>query len=72
MALKKREQKFISFADNGAEFERIQNEISGEWCVISLVAHNGRYVGIMEKTQKFADGGMQKVYIPPRKKIRIK
>ena len=63
------EQKLISFIDNPAELEKVQEDMKNGWNIISLVKNGSYYVGIMElnhnQTKK------DTLYIPPRKKIKI-
>jgi hypothetical protein len=74
MSRTKNEQKFVSFSEKGVEFEGAQSDIRGGWSVVSLMSYNGRYVGIMEKSTNPTSNpdGSQMIYIPPRKKIKIR
>lgn len=68
MTRQKPQQRLISFVDNPQEMDRIRNELNDGWFFISLVANNGYYVGILEKTDA---KNPDKIYIPPRKKVKL-
>jgi hypothetical protein len=67
------EQKLVSFTDSKADLERISNDMSNGWTIISLVRNGNYYVGIMENTMDSNVRSIetQSVFIPPRKKIKI-
>ena len=68
MARQKPQQRLISFVDNPQEMDRIRSELNEGWFFISLVANNGYYVGILEKTNS---KNPESIYIPPRKKVKL-
>jgi len=66
------EQKLISFMNNEAELSRISQDLKSGWSIVSLMNNNNYYVGIMEKIDDHGSKpSKQKVFIPPRKKIKI-
>lgn len=65
------EQKLISFMNNDAELNRVNEDLKNGWSIVSLMNSNNYYVGIMEKTDYYGNTPKQKVFIPPRKKIKI-
>ncbi len=70
MTTNKRDQKLVSFTYKDEELKMIQEDINSGWSVVSLVEYGGRFVGIMEKSDSTMNDTL--VYIPPRKKIRLK
>jgi len=70
MTKNKLQQKLVSFTDNGSELDNIKNDMQNGWSIISLVKNGSYYVGIMELSSALIPG-MESIYIPPRKKIKI-
>lgn len=66
-------QKLISFADNKIDFDRIKQDMEDGWAIISLLQNGGYYIGVMEKMPDYSSmpNNDIKVFIPPRKKIKI-
>jgi len=72
MSRKRAMQKLISFSDNNkTEMESIKQDMKDGWAIVSLVQNGNYYVGVMEKNEKPSDLAEDKVYIPPRKKIKL-
>ena len=71
MKHKKPEQKLISFMDNPDDLDKISSDMDKGWSIVSLVRNHNYYVGIMEKTNYFGQDKNRRLYIPPRKKIKI-
>jgi hypothetical protein len=66
-------QKLISFTDNKIDFDRIKQDMEDGWAIISLLQNGGYYIGVMEKMPDYSSmpNNDIKVFIPPRKKIKI-
>ena len=68
---KKPEQKLISFTDSAEDLAKVTEDMKNGWSIVSLVRNHNYYVGIMEKTKFSSDDKNAKLFIPPRKKIKI-
>lgn len=66
----KTQQKLVSFTENSSELDKIMEDMSNGWTIISLVKNGSYYIGIMELNDNF-DAKKETLYIPPRKKIKI-
>ena len=73
MTKSKAAQKLISFSDNRIDFDRIKQDMKEGWAIISLLQNGNYYIGVMEKMPDYTSVTEEekKVYIPPRKKIKI-
>lgn len=72
MSRKRAMQKLISFSDaNKTEMENIKQDMKDGWAIVSLVQNGNYYVGVMEKNEKPSESSEDKIYIPPRKKIKL-
>ncbi len=65
------EQKVLSFDQRPVSMEKVQKEMADGWGVINLIYHQNNYVAILEKLDTIKDD-KDALYIPARKKIRIK
>lgn len=70
---KKPPQKLVSFSDNKADLEKIKQDMDEGWSIISLMQNGNYYIGVMEKVASITDFPPEeaKIYLPPRKKIKI-
>ncbi len=66
----KAEQKLVSFSDTPKDLEKISDDMSNGWSIISLMRNSNYYVGIMELNSG-ANTSEDSLFIPPRKRIKI-
>lgn len=69
MKNRKLPQKLISFTDADQEFRMVEEEVANGWNIVSMATNAGNYVCLLEKQDPANDST---IYIPPRKKIKIK
>lgn len=63
-------QKLVSFTENSSELEEVKHDLSNGWAFTSLVNNGAYFVGVLEELSDMASKE-EKIYIPPRKKIKI-
>lgn len=66
-------QKLVSFSDTKSDLDKIRQDMSDGWAIISLMQNGNYYIGVMEKMHNNDNipNNQQTIYIPPRKKIKI-
>lgn len=66
-------QKLISFTNSKSDLDKIEADLREGWRIVSLMANDGCYIGVMEKlpnTPARYEENIE-VYIPPRRKMKI-
>lgn len=63
-------QKLVSFTEGSTEQEEVRRDLDNGWAFTSLVNNGGYFVGILEELSDTYKSE-EKIFIPPRKKIKI-
>lgn len=69
--VKKPAQKLVSFSEDPGEISAIEQDLHDGWNVVSIMPSGNNYLCVLEKDE-VSDNDNSTVYIPPRKKLKIK
>ena len=73
MNLNQIEKKLVNCQDSEEDFRNLSKEIADGWIIINIIPNGNNYLCILEKgTPRFNDKSEPILFIPPRKKIKIR